>query len=276
MSILCKFGKHKWQGCKCEKCGALRDFDHDFSYYNPQAVKKYGSSCKCRRCGKVRDQDHNWWGCKCNDCGKIRDEKHDYLNGICKRCGKSLVVDLPNMSENDRALLIFDPKYSYSTRMEALDSISIDSALSTYKKPVVSHGERYSIDDEIAQAFLDRLPQETLKELVSSDYWSAAVKVKDTDFLIEECKKANSVSKYIQNIESDRKQVILQALLEMPSMREKACLAMGGHQRDKNCKCTRCGVIAHDWVLVNGYRFTEVETYRCRYCGKEEHYQVNA
>ncbi len=75
--------------------------------------------------------------------------------------------------------------------------------------------------------------------------------------------------------ESDRKQAVLEALLEVPEMRVQACIAMGGHIRDKNCKCTRCGIVAHDWQLLNGYRSTEVETYQCRYCGAKEYYQVN-
>ena len=36
---------HKWNGCKCEKCGKFRDEQHDFN-----------SECKCRRCG----QEHDW------------------------------------------------------------------------------------------------------------------------------------------------------------------------------------------------------------------------
>ena len=32
---------HKWQGCKCEKCG------------------------------RIRDQEHEWEGCRCKICGKV-------------------------------------------------------------------------------------------------------------------------------------------------------------------------------------------------------------
>lgn len=274
MSILCKIGKHKWQGCKCEKCGAVRDSNHEF--WNNSANSWGGRrSCTCRICGKVKDADHYWIGCTCRDCGKIRDEQHDYKNGICTLCGKKICVDLANMSEKDRALLIFNSKYSKSDRMEALDSVSMDAAAAAFTSFPGDIQERYTRDDAVANAFLDRLPQDSLKEFVSSGYWSASVKVEDNDFLVQECIKANRVSDYILKLRSDRKQAILQALLETPDMRKKACVAMGGHQRDKNCKCMRCGTVVHDWKLITGYRNTEIETYRCRYCGLEESYQVN-
>ena len=46
MGIACLFG-HKWQGCKCEKCGATRDKGHDWDFY------------KCKKCGKewLADRD---------------------------------------------------------------------------------------------------------------------------------------------------------------------------------------------------------------------------
>ena len=45
MAISCLFG-HKWNGCKCS------------------------------RCGKTRDESHAWKGCTCTICGKTRDEGH--------------------------------------------------------------------------------------------------------------------------------------------------------------------------------------------------------
>ncbi len=42
MGIACLFG-HKWDGCKCEKCGATRDKGHDWDY------------SKCKKCGKEWD-----------------------------------------------------------------------------------------------------------------------------------------------------------------------------------------------------------------------------
>lgn len=61
--MACLFG-HKWNGCKCEKCG------------------------------KARDEQHAWNGCKCVKCGKTRDEKHTFIKkdniSSCSMCGKTV------------------------------------------------------------------------------------------------------------------------------------------------------------------------------------------
>jgi len=55
------------------------------------------NGCKCEKCGKIRDEQHMWKGCECSLCGKVRDEQHiwgrrnDYTNNCkCTRCGKSI------------------------------------------------------------------------------------------------------------------------------------------------------------------------------------------
>ena len=97
MNIKCAIGIHKWTGCKCGKCGKVRDKNH-----------KWGG-CKCWDCGKTREQDHNWirdcekcdrcgqvrtgvhlWnGCTCTKCDKARDEEHDWNGCTCTRCRKT-------------------------------------------------------------------------------------------------------------------------------------------------------------------------------------------
>jgi len=60
--MACLFG-HKWDGCKCTKCG------------------------------KYRDEQHQWVGCKCKICGKTEISRHSYVirpNGdgiVCESCG---------------------------------------------------------------------------------------------------------------------------------------------------------------------------------------------
>jgi len=61
----CLFG-HKWNGCKCEKCG------------------------------KTRDKQHDWEGCICKKCGKPRNEQHDWDDCICKKCGKKSRSESPH------------------------------------------------------------------------------------------------------------------------------------------------------------------------------------
>ena len=61
--MACLFG-HKWNGCKCSKCGKTRDEQHSWK------------GCKCEACGKT--QNHNWDGCKCVNCGITRDSQHSW------------------------------------------------------------------------------------------------------------------------------------------------------------------------------------------------------
>ena len=81
MSILCRKFGHKWSGCKCQRCGEVRDESHNWH------------GCTCIICGMTRDEQHKWNGCTCLSCGKVRDEHHDYKNGRCRRCGKALVAE---------------------------------------------------------------------------------------------------------------------------------------------------------------------------------------
>lgn len=72
---------HNWQGCKCTKCGLMRDEGHDWSY-----------DCEeCRACGKTRNKGHKWDRCMCSLCGKTRDEGHDWSKDCvrCSKCGKT-------------------------------------------------------------------------------------------------------------------------------------------------------------------------------------------
>lgn len=60
--MACLFG-HKWEGCKCKKCGETRNEYHEWD------------GCKCTKCGKTRDEQHTWDGHRCSCCGKtIKDE----------------------------------------------------------------------------------------------------------------------------------------------------------------------------------------------------------
>ena len=49
------------------------------------------NGCKCRKCGNTRDEGHVWNGCICSICGK---EVHIYSKYKCSKCGK---IDLPKI-----------------------------------------------------------------------------------------------------------------------------------------------------------------------------------
>lgn len=44
MGLSCIIG-HKWNGCKCERCGKTQ---HQWN------------GCKCTKCGEIQDKDHQW------------------------------------------------------------------------------------------------------------------------------------------------------------------------------------------------------------------------
>jgi hypothetical protein len=67
---------HTWAGCKCSKCGKERDANHSWE------------GCKCSKCEKIRNENHSWEGCKCSKCEKIRNENHSWAGCKCSKCGK--------------------------------------------------------------------------------------------------------------------------------------------------------------------------------------------
>ena len=59
--MVCMF--HKWDGCKCKKCGKIREV----KYRNQHKM----NGCTCVNCGKVYKTGHKWNHGKCEICGEI-------------------------------------------------------------------------------------------------------------------------------------------------------------------------------------------------------------
>ncbi len=80
-NFLCKLAGHKWDGCRCARCGTNRNEEHKWN------------GCKCTVCGRLRDEDHSWDGCKCTICGKLRHKNHKLAakrhscSKVCTVCG---------------------------------------------------------------------------------------------------------------------------------------------------------------------------------------------
>jgi hypothetical protein len=75
MNIKCLFG-HKWNGCKCNRCGVKRDEAHTWD------------GCHCVVCYKLRDEAHSWDRCRCTVCYEVRDIDHTWSKGECAVCGR--------------------------------------------------------------------------------------------------------------------------------------------------------------------------------------------
>jgi hypothetical protein len=114
--MACLFG-HKWSGCKCARCGKVRDEQHDWDLCKG----------KCKGCGKTQAEKHDWlkrdrYGtvklCHCLKCGKVRDvpelanlfndeKQHglSYSRGLytCEYCGKTNYRGKQRYEENRKA-----------------------------------------------------------------------------------------------------------------------------------------------------------------------------
>ena len=68
---------HHWVGCRCERCGHVRDQEHDWATISCRVT--------CRRCGLIHALAHDLNGCICRVCGA---EANDWRDNGCQRCGK--------------------------------------------------------------------------------------------------------------------------------------------------------------------------------------------
>lgn len=96
MSISCLFG-HKFVGCKCARCGKVRNEGHVFEV-SPDVISHVCQE-KCKACGEKRVIDHQWNGCQCARCFALRDEGHQFqpVQGKCEEkcsiCGKTRPIE---------------------------------------------------------------------------------------------------------------------------------------------------------------------------------------
>lgn len=89
----CKIAGHKWVGCKCTRCGEVRDAEHDFQPIPNKCQEK------CSVCDKTIDIEHQYKtvenSCveECDVCGSKRKTDHHWKNDTCEICGakKSII-----------------------------------------------------------------------------------------------------------------------------------------------------------------------------------------
>ena len=118
MALACKIAGHRWNGCKCSRCGERRNEGHDFQFvegacrkrcsicYDSLDVPHDWNGCMCARCGEKRDRDHSWNKAevysgggskkrlyhlrKCSTCGTIKLPPHTFtrVEGCLRRCAE--------------------------------------------------------------------------------------------------------------------------------------------------------------------------------------------
>lgn len=111
----CIFG-HKWDGCKCVRCGKIRDEAHAWESIAGKCEKK------CATCGKTKTIEHKYERLRgqclerCAVCGLERRILHEFEQGVCKNCGVSknslgtsaFVQAAENAPRTDNAALLAD------------------------------------------------------------------------------------------------------------------------------------------------------------------------
>ena len=63
---LCKTTGHKWIGCKCSRCGEIRDEGHTFLQIEGKCEQR------CSVCDKYERLPHQWNGNICRRCGTVK------------------------------------------------------------------------------------------------------------------------------------------------------------------------------------------------------------
>lgn len=89
--------RHRWNGCRCLFCGAVRE-----TYHLWRGLETVG---KCSLCRRTRDEikptkcliHHLDDGCYCKRCGLVRDEGHGWTcEGRCFRCDRQWTEAIPD------------------------------------------------------------------------------------------------------------------------------------------------------------------------------------
>lgn len=87
MGLICKLLGHRYEHCRCTRCGAQRDEGH-------QWLEAEGTCLHtCAICGKEDALPHDWFHCRCKRCGQQRQEQHLWLKKsaceqVCRICGE--------------------------------------------------------------------------------------------------------------------------------------------------------------------------------------------
>ena len=87
MSFWCKVLGHRWDACRCIRCGTQREEGHRWSLAEGICEQQ------CQVCGKEEAVACQWHHCACKHCGSLRDKHHDWMDTssceqVCRICGK--------------------------------------------------------------------------------------------------------------------------------------------------------------------------------------------
>ena len=173
MALACRLFGHKWDKCKCTRCGEIRE---------------------------VLDL-HDWNGCVCRLCGKKRDRDHRYRNGTCVICGKKLtkkglleVFQPPAFSGfTVHELNEIDPAAQLKLAYETLPPEEADAVLiKAYDTVTRTYGNNPKVDEAVKQIFVPFMTEDRLLKLYQEDSVSMhhLTQHLDRDMILRACEQS--------------------------------------------------------------------------------------
>ena len=147
--MACLFG-HKWNGCKCDKCGKIRNEQHIMDL----------CTGNCKRCRtKIQNEQHDWNGCKCKKCYRTRDEQHDWQGSVCALCGKQITnEEVENLTDQKQLIEIANSSNDLFVRISAVGRLSNQQDLAYIAKT-------NNVDPVCAEAVVKISNQQILEDI---------------------------------------------------------------------------------------------------------------
>ncbi len=237
MALACSLLGHKWEYCKCARCGEIRD---------------------------VLDL-HDWNGCVCRLCGKKRDRDHRYQNGTCVICGKKLTKKgLLELFQPDafssftvNELRQIDPAAQLELAYSALSPEEADEVLiKAYDTVTRAYGNNPKVDEAVKRIFMPFITEERLLKLYAADSVSMhhLTQHLSKDLILRACSRSGF---------SEREKKWFLAKCGVADSELLTSCDLGDHEYE---------YVETRWSEKNGDAGSgnvsrEYRVYRCKYCG---------
>lgn len=300
MGLACLFG-HKWDGCRCVRCGEIRDEGHNYTHFRPSNTGKCVGTCKC---GKKQELEHDWVGGKCARCGLRWDDTYEYAISMMDeknyyeayKCferiekgpfGGSYAVQKNNcitQAYEHISNLIAQNDYTHFDYVKHVSGslFQMEANRKTFGKKSYTYTEK--VDEQICSVIKENIDKK--------DYKSVRGWINSLNYLRSDiCKSINSdtMNDGLYGVaqqcidEKEYKEALewLQALPDdYPNRTEKLeeCEKCWQHDSRNPVFCPKSTDGIHRWEsvpgsekkIINGVTNPIYYTERCVYCGREE------
>lgn len=250
---------HKWDGCKCAKCGKVRDKSHNWN------------ECECKRCGKLRNQGHIWNGCDCTVCGKFRLITDS--NEVEKITEQAMLTEIINIIGHSDEV-----KKAAKSRLIDLQTIEILEIADHIKLIAAIKKEGNS---EVGLSVIEKLTDQAVLADIAGNSSSNLARLKAAERLEDKTLSQNMLAKIVKDEKVDKtlresaykkitNQTVLQDISNEPFvkelMSEKAHIAnLAKIKKEKRKRIENCK--NHEWESHNAGHY---QGRVCKKCGASE------